>query len=160
MDSMHDLKPSPRDRGLAMLGLLRRQATLYDRLETLAQQQHGLLASADAQPLLKVLAQRQRLTGELQALGVQMKPLRDDWEQVRTALPATERAEAERLVNDARLRLSRLLAADEEDAQRLRIHKQNVGESLRGLRTSQHAINAYRTQAADTNCLDRMHDES
>ena len=156
----HDTQPAA-DAAHEMLGLLRRQATLYEQLERLARQQQSLIAAEDAQPLLRVLAQRQRLTGELQNVAERIKPLHGSWTQMKAALTDDERRSADHLLSDAKERLSRLLASDEEDARRLRIRKQQTGDALRTLHTNRQAVAAYGAGAAVApGCLDRMHEDA
>jgi len=50
-----------------VLGLLRQQAALYERLENFAQRQRFLVAEDDPSPLIALLADRQRLSAELAA---------------------------------------------------------------------------------------------
>ena len=45
----------------SVLALLRRQVSMYARLAALAGKQRGLIAKADATPLLRVLPERQAL---------------------------------------------------------------------------------------------------
>jgi len=147
--------------GRALLGLLRRQAALHAQLEALGRTQQALVAAEDTQPLLKVLAQRQRLTGELQTVAAGLAPLRRDWTRLLEALPETERREARELVNAAKACISRLISADEEDAKKLQIRKQRTADALRSTQLNRRAVAAYSGSApAGANCLDRTHEDA
>jgi len=159
---VQDLRPEPEKGAGAvareMLGLLRRQAGLYEQLEALSRQQQAQVAAEDTQPLLRTLAQRQRLTQELQTLAGGLAPMRQNWDRLRAALPECERETADALVREAKARLGRLLAADEEDARRLRIRKQHTGDALRAVHASRQAVAAYGGGANTTSGrLDRTH---
>lgn len=147
--------------GPEVLALLDRQVTLYGELEAMAGKQRALIAADDTTPLLKLLAQRQKLTRELQILNDRMAPFRADWPRTKEALPAPQRVEAERLLRDVQDRLRRLLEQDERDVRLLSARKQQVGSALAGLRSGKRAVAAYRHDggAADAR-FDRMDGES
>jgi len=148
------------DAARAMLALLRRQATLYTELAALAKTQHTLIAAEDPQPLLKILGQRQRVTGELQRVAEALRPLRVQWDAVKDSLNPQERQDADALVQQTKAVLGQLLASDEQDAQRLRIRKQRTGEALRAVHANRQAVVAYGGAAATSSgCLDRMHED-
>lgn len=144
-----------------MLDLLRRQGRLFDRLSALADKQRALIANEDTQPLLRILAERQKLTGELEGIGRAMAPWRAEWGRARAALSAEQRAEVDALVEGMNGRLESLLQSDEEDARRLQVRKQRVGDELRATRSNRQALSAYgRSTAGTGSSFDRTHDES
>jgi hypothetical protein len=144
-----------------MLDLLRRQATLYTQLEALGKTQQALISADDTQPLLRVLAQRQRITAELATVAQHLRPMHAEWDRLKVALNDMERRTADELVGAAKVRISRLIAADEEDARRLQIRKQRTGEALRAMQANRQAVAAYGGGAAERgNCLDRMHEDA
>lgn len=149
-----------REAACAMLALLQRQTGLYQQLTQLARAQQQLIAAEDPQPLLKVLGQRQRLTGELQTLAEEMRPLRRDWDETRQTLAPAERQAAEQLIAQTKSLIGDLLASDEQDAQRLRIRKQRTGDALRAVHANRQAMAAYggSSAPASSGCLDRMHE--
>ena len=142
------------------IDILRRQASLYERLASLAEKQRALVSSDDPQPLLKVLARRTQLTAELEGLSQQMAPLRAEWKSIRAAMTGSEGDQAEALIAQVNDRLQRLLASDEEDAQRLRAKRQRIGGDLGELRSAQQAVNAYRQADTSVARFERMHQES
>lgn len=144
-----------------MVDLLRRQSRLYRDLESLGKKQQELVAVDDTRPLLKVLAQRQRLTGELLEVGKQLKPLRAKWDEAKDALPADTRSAVEKMLDDARTTLARVIAADAEDANRLQIRKQRTGAALSAVHANRKAVAAYAGAAqVDPVLRERMHEDA
>lgn len=144
-----------------MLELLRRQTSLFGKLAVLSDKQRSLVADGDTDPLLKLLAQRQKLTVELAALGAEMKPLTTAWPQLRGVLPAQDREEADKLIVEVNDRLASLLERDEQDARMLKMRKDRVGEDLAAVRCTRRAMMAYgRAGATNQPCFERVCDES
>ena len=140
---------------------LRRQVELYLQLGSLARKQRSLITGDDTELLLKLLAQRQKLTAELTELGQSMAPLRQRWPQVRASLAEADRSEAERMINQVSQCLTQLLADDEQDMRMLAVRKQKVGTSLEQVRSAKQAVAAYAHQSVPTTTrFDRIHDES
>ncbi|NOX58262.1 MAG: hypothetical protein GXP29_05310 [Planctomycetes bacterium] len=143
-----------------MVGLLSRQLSLYDQLTALADKQRGLISAEDTRPLLKLLAQRQRLTIELEALNKRMEPVRIAWPKVRDGLEPQDRAMTEDLIAKVNKRLKGLLEGDAEDVELLKIRKQRVGTELGGVRNRRKAVAAYQSAANVTvPHFDKTHSE-
>ena len=140
--------------------LLERQIALYDSLQSLAERQHRLITSGETTPLLKLLAERKRLTAELTQLGQQMAPIRERWPQTLERLDTTQRACVERLIAQVNGRLEKLIVTDAEDARRLAMQKDSVGRELGKLHSKRAAVSAYRSPETVASCLDRVHEES
>ena len=158
---MRDTEGKVQGHACEMLGLLGRQVELYDRLQMLADQQRALIAAEDTQPLLKVLAQRKRLTAELAELSEGLGPFRSNWREVRAALGPEDRQAANELIGKADDKLRHLLAGDEHDARMLKLRQQRVGEELESIDSSKRALAAYKSAGAPaTACFDQTHDES
>ena len=149
-----------RDSVSDVLGLLDRQVSLYGKLETLAQKQRALITNEDTAPLLKVLAQRQRLTTALQEINDQIAPFRSDWPRFKQSMAPIDRARVEELVRQANERLGNLLDQDEQDVRMLSARKQRVGSMLKGVCSGKQAIAAYKRSSPATARLDRTHEES
>ena len=144
-----------------MLGLLSRQVELYEQLQMLADRQRALIAAEDTQPLLKVLAQRKRLTAELAELSEGLRPFRSNWREVHASLGPEDRQAARELIGKVDDKLRQLLAGDEHDARMLKLRRQRVGEELESIDSSKRALVAYKSAGApETACFERMHDES
>ena len=142
-----------------IVGLLSRQLSLYDQLTSLAEKQRKLVAAEDTRPLMKVLAQRQRLTIELEALNARMAPLRDTWPTVRDGLDAQDRSMADDLISKVNSRLKTLLDGDAADVALLQLRKQRVGTDLGTVRNRRKAVAAYQTTVNNPTHFDRLHNE-
>ncbi len=137
-----------------VLTLFREQASLYERLESLAARQRGLVLGEDTGPLLAVLAERAKLSQQLAAVGSRLAPIRKDWASYRERLSSEQRAEAERLLHEAGVRLRRVIESDEQDARVLAGRKHAVAESLSKTHLTSRAIRAYRVADGGTKRLD------
>ncbi|MGB2986682.1 MAG: flagellar export chaperone FlgN [Phycisphaerae bacterium] len=147
---------SPED----VLGLLREQASLYVKLETLAVRQQSLVTAEDAGPLLMLLADRQKLLERLAGLATRLEPVRRRWAAYRERLSNPQRAEADRLWEEVRRRLRRIIESDEQDARVLSARKQSVAKALCTTHSTSQAISAYRAPAGRTPRLDYVDEGS
>jgi endonuclease/exonuclease/phosphatase (EEP) superfamily protein YafD len=141
--------------GEDVLCLLREQAALYGRLELQAERQHRLVTRDDTETLLALLADRQRISVELQRLAQQFEPVRREWSSVHQSLSRDQRNEADSLLSEIKERLRRVMESDEQDARALSARKQSVATALRSTHTAGEAISAYRS-AAGMNGADRL----
>lgn len=131
----------------AALSLLRRQASLFGRLESLSVKQRDLVTQDDATPLLALLAERQRLAMDLTQIGRHLEPARRNWVLTRRALTPVEREEADGLVAQVRERMQHLIENDERDARVLSARKASIAALLRETQTVGKAVSAYRPHA-------------
>ena len=137
-----------------VLVLLRRQAELYGRLEALAERQKSLVTGDDIGPLLSLLAERQKLSDALMDVAGRLAPVRRRWASSRTRLPPPQRAEADRLVQEAEQRLERLIENDTRDARVLSGRRHSVATALRMTHSTGEAMSAYRTAPSAVGRLD------
>ncbi|MBN1510841.1 MAG: flagellar export chaperone FlgN [Phycisphaerae bacterium] len=143
-----------------VMALLRRQVDLYRRLEGLAGRQRNLIAEADPQPLLQLLADRQKLTDELSVNSGVLEPYRANWSDVRARFSDEQRQSADALLTEAGERLGRILAADRQDAQLLAARKAQTASALAGVRCGRQMLNAYGQPSASAGRhLNRMDEE-
>ena len=142
------------------LVLLRTQHELYGRLEDFAYRQRRLVTRDDHDSLLTLLGQRQQIASELSALAHRIGPIQMDWTKYREELEPQEREEAEQLIRESQARLQRVIESDEHDASVLRIRKQTTSESLRQVRSTGQAINAYRVSGFEQGRIDQTDEES
>ncbi len=126
-----------------VLGLLRRQAHLFARLEQFAARQRSLVRADDTGSLLSLLADRQKLSAELARLAGLLAPIRKGWASFREGLGDAQRLEAERLVSDAARCLQRVIESDEQDARLLSVKKQGVSDELGRFHAAGDALTAY-----------------
>ena len=134
--------------GEDLLELLGRQVNTYGELQTLADKQRMLVKAEDTAPLMTLLAERQRLTQELQQLGERMAPWRQNWATWRETLRPQQRASAEGMIREVNDRLRRLLASDEQDMRMLSLRRQRVGQLISEARCGRAALTGYRDEAA------------
>ena len=81
------MQPKLDDKSAAQeaLALLRRQALLFAKLESVAVKQGDLISRDDATPLLALLADRQRLAMDLSQIGRRLESARRNWVATRNA---------------------------------------------------------------------------
>ena len=137
-----------------VLGLLRRQDSLYAKLESFADRQRNLVTADDVGPLLTVLADRQRLAGELAEISQRLGPVRQRWSTYRTSLTRPQLDEAERLLDGAADRLNRVIACDEQDARVLSVRREAVARALQVSHSAGEAMQAYQQNTKRTGRLD------
>ncbi|HNQ22337.1 MAG TPA: hypothetical protein PKK06_04515 [Phycisphaerae bacterium] len=143
-----------------VLGWLREQGAGYEQLETLARRQRAVLNAADPEPLLALLAERQKLTAHLTVLAERLQPARRQWAQYQQCLAPAQAEEAECLLRVMGERLDRVLASDAEDARVLAARKAAVASGLRQSQTVNAALNAYQTAPHPAGRLDQTHNEA
>lgn len=133
---------------------LREQALLYQKLESFATRQRGLVLGEDTGPLLAMLAERAKLSQRLAEIGSQLAPIRKDWNAYRARFSSDQRAEAEHLLHEASVRLERVIESDAQDVRVLSGRKQAVADSLSKTHATSRAIHAYRVTDDGTKHLD------
>lgn len=97
------------DIGSHLIHLLTQQRLLYRQLRELAQKQSGLVDGSNPEMLLRVLATRQRIIDRLRGLDRELKPIRDEWQQIAQSLPAPQRQKAQKLVEEVQEILSEII---------------------------------------------------
>jgi len=147
-----------RDLGSELIRLLTQQRLLYRQLKELAQKQRPLLDGANPEMLLRLLAGRQRLVDRLAEIARQLKPLREQWQQIAAGLPAEQRAEAQGLVGEVQAILGEILARDEEDTRVLQQQQAKVAAELQGATAGRRMHQAYGQSqgAAQSRFLDTL----
>ncbi len=127
----------------ALIALLRRQVSIYTRLEQLSGRQRDLIAAEDQRQLLALLAERQKLVDALGALNQGLIPLQKYWRANRDTVAPSLRTEADQLVGRAGEILKRILGADEQDARVLSARKAQTAKEVTALAQSRQAFEAY-----------------
>lgn len=143
-----------------VLKLLRLQASLFAGLETLARRQRGLVTSEDTGPLLKLLADRQKLSTDLADIASDLDPVRRDWPEMRKRLTPEQRADADRYLTESGKRLQRIIESDEQDARVLGARKRMVTDMLRGAHDTGQAISAYQRRGGARPGATRLDEDS
>lgn len=127
-----------------LVALLRQQCLLYDQLRSLSDQQGKCIHGGQTEPLLVVLAQRQRVLGELNAVNDEMTPYRSRWGQVRQDMPPAMQQQVGELLRQVEDQLAHIIQQDERDRRQLQESRQQVGTELSRLNKASAAAAAYR----------------
>lgn len=150
LESASVTKENSLDCSAEVVGMLRRQASLFSRLEGFARRQRMLVVQEDTRPLLALLAERQKLSLELAQVSRQLAPVRENWNTFRESLTGTDREEAAGLLDAIRGCLARVIESDEQDARSLGVRKQMVRQSMQVSQTQGAAAGAYRAGAVSS----------
>ncbi len=143
-----------------VISLLREQAQLYEKLEKMGQRQRALISLDDTLPLLRLLADRQRVIESLSKVGELLRPVRSKWEVYSSRFNKAQKAEADELIASAQACVERLLAEDAKDAKLLSAKKEATAKSLRQVPTSNKAISAYKNGSGGVASPGRFEGES
>jgi len=131
-----------------LVALLERQCELYRQLKRLSERQRSLIDADEAEPLLELLSERQRLVDRLTSLDARMVRARQEWARMQASVPPERRARLERLLAEARGLLGQILDADRRDSELLSARKTWLEGALSGIRTGRQAQAAYQAAAA------------
>jgi hypothetical protein len=126
-----------------LLELLRKQREVLARLKELADHQQSLVIDADPQPLLNLLAERQRLVDRLGQISGRLAPYRQQWPEFVASLPDDDRRRAEDILGEINDMLTSVLASDERDTQLLTSRRNMLAEEMSSTQTGQRATQAY-----------------
>lgn len=127
-----------------ILALLRHQQSLYQELSGLTKKQRMMIQQGTTDSLMKILADRQRVTRGLEEVSGRLRPIRDQWSIYRERLCESTRHEAERLISESHGHLEEIMRSDAEDARLLAAQKSVVATELDQSRTQRDAMSAYR----------------
>jgi len=141
-----------------ILCLLREQASLYSKLDSLSMRQRSLVTGDDVGSLLRLLADRQRLSERLTRIAERLAPARQNWAAYRDWLAPAEREEADRLLGESGQRLRRVIQCDEEDARVLSGRKEAAARALRATHATGRAVAAYGVEARPAGRFDCVDD--
>ena len=131
-----------------LIELLGQQHLLYRQLKDLAVRQRQMVDGGQGEMLLKVLAGRQRLIDRLILLDRELRPLRQQWQEITEKLPADQRARAGELLEEIKAMLADILDSDRQDSDRLSDQRQDVTQALGGAARGRQAHRAYAGTAA------------
>ncbi len=152
--------PAAQDASVDVLALLKEQAALFAKLESVAAKQRGLITAGASAPLLALLAERQKLTLELTTLAGHLRPVRAAWDSYRAALNPDQQQEAADLWKEAERRLNGLASSDEQDARLLSAKKEGARRQIGATVACREAVSAYASPASTGVRIDRVHEES
>ena len=131
------------DVGSKLIHLLSQQQLLYRQLRDLATKQSTLVEGGDPEMILRILAGRQRLIDRLTALNRELEPIRQDWQNVTESLPASQREEAQSLVESVQEILGEILASDERDTKTLYGQQQKIAGEIKEASVGKRVNRAY-----------------
>jgi flagellar biosynthesis/type III secretory pathway chaperone len=144
-----------------LIGLLREQVDLYQNLEGLMDRQHQAVRAEETEPLLRLLADRQRLTDRLVLLSARLAHEHPNWETTREQMSGEPRQAVDALVRESQERLGRILERDEADARMLSARRTRVASAVLEAQAGGRMLSAYGTRHAPRSVhIDRTDEES
>lgn len=132
----------------ALIGMLEQQRSFYGRLRLLADRQRALVVQDDPQPLLALLAERQRLVDGLVSLNERLAPFRSDWTTVYGGLDEPMRRHVAELLEEANAALGSILQSDGQDTAALTARRQGMMQQLAMVDAGARASAAYASAGA------------
>jgi hypothetical protein len=126
-----------------LIALLEHQRSLYRGLRRLADRQKALVVQDDPQPLLGLLAERQKLVDELVSLNVRLGSYRESWPEVYSTLDEPARKQVADLLEEANQSLGSILKSDGEDTATLTARRADMSGRLAAVDAGGRASAAY-----------------
>jgi hypothetical protein len=131
-----------------LIELLDRQRVLYRRLRVLTERQRVLVVEDDAQALLSLLADRQKLVDELMSVNSELTSYRQDWTRVYGGLDEPSRRRVAELLEEANASLGAILQSDSRDSATLSARRQEIADRMATVDSGSRAGAAYAAAAA------------
>ncbi len=113
-----------------LLGIMQSQLELYAEVEQISTRQGRVIHSDDTDALMALLAEKQKLIADIDALSQQASPLLAVWENDRNEVAAATRVVIERAVDDLRSILARIVALEDEGQGRLGHARETAGKKI------------------------------
>ncbi|MCX5661824.1 MAG: flagellar export chaperone FlgN [Planctomycetota bacterium] len=135
----------------ALVALLQKQRAIYVQLRQLSDQQATLIVDGQAEPLLTLLSQRQKLIDDAALLNADLEPYRKKWASLWAGLGDKDRETIGALVREVQELLGAIVQQDERDRQSLQAAKGKLGSELQKLSRAAGAVNAYRQAPSGQN---------
>lgn len=107
------------------------QIDLYSKLLRLCELQHTLIAQERTDDLMVVLQRRQMIVDALGAIEQRLRPIKQDWHNVASAIDSPVRSDLEAKFAQSRDLLMQITQADQDDALMLQQRKIAIGQQLR-----------------------------
>ncbi len=126
-----------------VIDLLEQQRDLYGRLRGLANMQQELVENDNPELLLKVLANRQKIINQLALVDKQLKPIRNQWQEISAQFSALERQRVNILVDEVKKTIEEILSRDKADTDVLTAKKDQIATELKKVRTCRQMSNVY-----------------
>lgn len=128
-----------------LVSLLERQLALYRGLSELSAQQSATIEQGEPEPLLNVLASRQRVIEDLTGVNRELEPYRKRWDDLWASLAESDRGRIGDLVRAVQQLLTQIIAQDERDRSALQAAKNRVGAEVQRISRAGAAVQAYRS---------------
>ncbi len=149
------------DGGDDLVMLLEQQCDLYRQLKRLTERQRSLIDRADAEPLLALLGERQKVVDQLTRLDSRLARAKQEWMRLHASVPAQAREHVERLVLELRELLGEILEADQRDSEQLSARKASLQSALTSVQAGKQAHAAYAPAPPDrSQYVDRTDEET
>lgn len=126
-----------------LLELLKEQQDCYRRLCLLSEKQKALVAGDEAESLLTLLGQRQRLVDELVGRSAELSPYRRRWSEFYAGLDGASRKLVSELLEDLNGSLGLILREDRRDSATLTAKRNMVAGTLAACDAGRRASSAY-----------------
>lgn len=147
--------------GDALVSSLESQTRIYQRLRQLVAKQRALVSVEDPSELLALLAERRKVTDELNGLTDGIGRFSKRWARARSSLSAEQRRRVDRLVTESRSTLKEIMAADTEDSRILAVRKDRVATALTEIPAERATLSAYgRDATATATIVDRTDEQA
>jgi hypothetical protein len=130
------------DAGL-LVTLLEHQRTLHRQLRILSDRQRSLVAEDDAETLLRLLSERQRLVDGLVNLNARLAPYRAQWTNFYGSLDEQRRRQVALLLEEVNGSLAAILQSDGRDSATLTAKQQSMAGRLAAFDAGSRASAAY-----------------
>jgi hypothetical protein len=123
--------------------LLARQLELFAGLDALSERQSELIAGDEADGLLELLSERQRLIDGIAQANALLEPFRSRWSDVMESLGQAERDRVRRRLDELSGLTARIAQRDENDRQQLERRRDAVAAELAQVHRGRGALAAY-----------------
>lgn len=143
-----------------VIDILQRHLSIHQRLRELSRQQRDLITADDPQPLLVLLADRQKLVDELTRLNGVLLPLQSRWREYREQVSAEAGERIDALLRETTETLQLIIAADQQDAGLLAVRKAGVAGEMANLDQGRQAFDAYAADSGQSRTIMTVTDES
>ena len=97
--------------GKELLSLLKQQRYLYHQLKMLTDRQQQLARTSSPELLLEVISGRRKLIEKLHELNDKMRPIKANWQKVRTRIEPEHKAKARETANQIQDIIGQIMAA-------------------------------------------------
>ena len=132
-----------------LIGLLEQQRGIYIQLHELCSLQSQHVANGDPEPLLALLAKRQRLIDELTRLNACVAPYKKDWTTLWAQLGGHDQSAIQSLIDQVQALMEEIVAQDEKDRAALSTQRDKVGLQLQNIHTGNALNKAYGATPTD-----------